>query len=733
MLPTGTGKTVTFSNIEEPGRILILSAGKEIVFNALKYYPNYSEVGVEMMQFDAKRDFPGARIISASIQTIVNRLEHYDPEEFDLIIVDEAHHSTAPTYLKTINYFKPKRLIGFTATPNRTDGQGLNKVYDRICYQRDIIWAIKNGYLCDIYLRQIESQEIDLRRCHVKEDGAIGETDFQQSELVKALANSAPFIKKVYDEYAFGQTLIYVAGVPLARKVAEIIPNCMAISGDMDLHDREAILQEFMRGRVPCLVSVDALKEGVDLPNVQTLIYCRPTLSSLLYTQIVGRGLRTYPGKEYLNLIEIQGLVDDKVTLCSAPNLMGVDLSNLPKKERGDFNGRRLTEMPDILEEINDSPEYLILSAKNAQRWSDRSGYDLNGVNWYVKPDGSLELDFPSAKIIPDPEMPLGYRTEYDSTRQIQMIIPPPDPLGNVLLGWVRMPVQTALDLNHKYLNTKYKVQESVWNRERMQQHWGTTPRSDKQANVIKRLLPELDTDNMTKGEAYEIIRNFNNRKNGRITYSDDFAVDIFEAEDSSVESSETTLIDGERVPVLEYVPDPAKYSLDVAREVLAEDFIEWLRSRMAATYESCNQSVPDMIERMNAYEKTKFGYMYLRSNKRGRRYRYLQKMDGKVITRKELYEWLGKLADYRIAQIIDATWVNPREMKNWNKLKVDMTTEPMSLYKVTYPESTTALSGNRTKRLPKYAREIKEQNQERWAAKEKEKELRKSAKGRRR
>lgn len=732
VMPTGTGKTVTFSNIEEKGRILIISAGKEIVFNALKYYPNYDEVGVEMMQFDAKRDFPNARIISASIQTIVRRLEHYDPKEFDLIIVDEAHHSTAETYLKTINYFQPKRLIGFTATPNRTDGQGLSKVYDRICYQRDIMWAIKEGYLSDIYLRQIISQDIDLRRCHVKEDGAIGETDFKQKELVAALAKSAPFVKRVYDEYAFGQTLIYVAGVPLAREIASMIPNCLAISGDMDIRDREGILHEFLKGRVPCLVSVDALKEGVDLPNVQTLIYCRPTLSSLLYTQIVGRGLRTYPNKQYLNLIEIQGLVDEKVTLCSVPNLIGIDLSNVPKKERDGFSGKRLTEMPDYLDEINSSPEYLILSTQNAQRWADRSGYDLGGVNWYLRPDGGFELYFPAEPpnaSRPDPQN--GYRQQR-SNDQYQMTIPAPDMLGRTMYGAIRMPVQVALDLSKIVLMTSYNAQRPLWDRNMKQKSWGKELCSQSQAWKIKQELPDVDTTNMTKAEASEIVANIK-RRNGEIKCRKIYPIDIHKDPEFFEFSPECVLDEyGEERLIMDYIPNPSVFVMDADRQTIADDFTEWLIEKLKSSYERCNRDVKLLIERINEFDKTVYGSLFLGGGKqRTPKYRHLQKMDGKVISRKDLFEWFAKVADYRIAQIIDVLWVNPREVKNWNKLKVDMSSEPMSLYHVTYPESVGVLNGNRTKRLPKYAKEIKEQNQERWAAKEKEKEERKKARSR--
>ena len=114
-MATGLGKTVTFANIPRHGRNLILSHREELVRQPMKYYD--CSYGVER----AGEHSHGEEVVSASVQTLVRRLEQFSPDAFDTIIVDEAHHAAANTYRKILDYFKPRLTLGFTATPNRGD------------------------------------------------------------------------------------------------------------------------------------------------------------------------------------------------------------------------------------------------------------------------------------------------------------------------------------------------------------------------------------------------------------------------------------------------------------------------------------------------------------------------------------------------------------------------------------------------------------------------------------
>ena len=129
-----------FSHIPRHGRVLILSHRDELVHQPGKYYD--CSFGVEQ----AKETSHGEEVVSASVQSLVRRLHRFDPEEFDMIITDEAHHATAATYQKIYEYFKPRIHIGFTATPDRHDKHDLHKIYEDILYMRDMKW----GILCHV-------------------------------------------------------------------------------------------------------------------------------------------------------------------------------------------------------------------------------------------------------------------------------------------------------------------------------------------------------------------------------------------------------------------------------------------------------------------------------------------------------------------------------------------------------------------------------------------------------
>lgn len=112
-MATGLGKTATFTNIKRKGRVLVLAHREELITQPVKYYD--CSVGIEM----ANQHSNGEQVVIASVMSLTHRLEKFNTNDFDMIIIDEAHHAAAKSYKKIINYFKPRLLLGFTATPNR--------------------------------------------------------------------------------------------------------------------------------------------------------------------------------------------------------------------------------------------------------------------------------------------------------------------------------------------------------------------------------------------------------------------------------------------------------------------------------------------------------------------------------------------------------------------------------------------------------------------------------------
>ena len=318
-MATGLGKTKTFTHLPRHGRVLILSHREELVKQPLKEYD--CKTGVEMAKEHAD---PDAEVVSASVMSMAKRLDRFNPYDFDTIICDECHHAAARTYRSIFDYFEPRMLLGFTATPNRGDKARLDNVFQEIIFQRDLRWGIKNGYLCDIHCLRVDIG-YDLSAVHTRHG------DYAPGELDEAMDGTADAVAEAYQKHAVGATLVFAVSIHQAEEIAKRIPGAVVMTGKTE--NRADIIRRFTNREIPCLVNVMVFTEGTDMPLVETVIIARPTQSESLYAQMVGRGLRLYPGKEKLTLIDCVG-VTKGASLRTAPSLLGIDLSNVPNKKQ---------------------------------------------------------------------------------------------------------------------------------------------------------------------------------------------------------------------------------------------------------------------------------------------------------------------------------------------------------------------------------------------------------------
>lgn len=319
-MATGLGKTVTFSAIERRGRVLILSHRDELVRQPVRYYD--CPVGIEK----ASEASNGEEVVSASVQTLSRpgRLERFAPGAFDTVITDEAHHALAASYRKIIDHLQPRLHLGFTATPRRGDDRGLSPVFDDIVFSRDLLWGIEHGYLVDVDCRRVEVNWDTRGVKRTKGDYAVGELD---RAVNTQITNEQ--VAAAYRELAVGQTLVFATSVAHAYALAELIGG-QVIEGTTPGDERRRILQGFLDREVKAIVNCGVLTEGTDLPLVETVLIARPTQSSALYSQMVGRGLRLSPGKAALRLIDCVGVSDDR-QLCTAPSLVGMNEKDFPE------------------------------------------------------------------------------------------------------------------------------------------------------------------------------------------------------------------------------------------------------------------------------------------------------------------------------------------------------------------------------------------------------------------
>ena len=355
-LATGGGKTLVFSQLASslpeirPGanKVLVLAHRRELVYqNAekLKWLNPEANVGIEMADAWAS---PSDQIISASVQTLGNaksdRIERIDPSEYKAVIVDEVHHCSEnnSTYQKILQHFGffenncPLTLLGFSATVKRSDGRGLEHVYDEIVYHKGIKEGIEEKWLAPLRVLRVGT---DTDISEVNRQGA----EFVADELEQAI-NTNPrndAIYRAWYNHAFSTgrkaTLIFCANIRHVQAVTEtfrannVDARCIYSGTPTELRKKNN--DDFLNGRFPVYVNCAVLTEGTDFPLIDTLIMARPCRSSSLYIQSVGRGLRLPTGynsmldvfaaiKKGDGVSKIDCLVLDIVDVCGSHSLI---------------------------------------------------------------------------------------------------------------------------------------------------------------------------------------------------------------------------------------------------------------------------------------------------------------------------------------------------------------------------------------------------------------------------
>lgn len=245
----------------------------------------------------------------ASVQTL-GRAEHlrrFAPNHFDYIIVDEFHHSTSPTYRRLLDHFRPRFLLGLTATPDRTDQADILALCDdNLVFERGLRDAIIDKHLVPfvyqgIYDEHINYDEIPWRN---------GRFDPDALDSAFASRKRAEHALKKWRAYSQKRTLAFCISTRHADFMARIftdagIKAAAVYSGSA--MPRNQALTELADGKLQIIFSVDLFNEGTDLPAIDTLLMLRPTESRIVFLQQLGRGLRLHPGKQQLMVVDLVG------------------------------------------------------------------------------------------------------------------------------------------------------------------------------------------------------------------------------------------------------------------------------------------------------------------------------------------------------------------------------------------------------------------------------------------
>lgn len=254
-----------------------------------------------------------------SVQSLQNpkRLEKFSKDYFDVIVIDEAHHSLSDSYRRVIDYFDKTQILGVTATPDRSDNQKLGKIFESVAYEYSLVKAIKSGYLSKIMVQTVPL-EIDLKGLTVSAG------DYSASSCGTALD---PYLDQIADkmlEYCKDRkTLVFLPLIETSKKFTKLLNEkgfkAHEINGNSE--DRQETLDKFSRGEYNVLTNSMLLTEGYDEPSIDCVIMLRPTKIRSLYSQVIGRGTRLFEGKKELLVLDFLWLTD-RLDLCRPANIV---------------------------------------------------------------------------------------------------------------------------------------------------------------------------------------------------------------------------------------------------------------------------------------------------------------------------------------------------------------------------------------------------------------------------
>lgn len=363
VMATGTGKTTVFADViaKTEGKCLMLAHRDELIRQGARRIAQQTGKRVTVEKADERASY-GAEVVVASVQTLSKdgRLQQFGPQEFALVICDEAHHGTAASYRKIFDHFEGAKILGVTATPDRADEAAMGAVFDDVAYIYEIQDAIRDGYLCRVRATQVLCDAIDLASVKT----VAGDLNQGELDAVMSAEKALHQIARPTLELAGGRrTLVFTTSVENAHRLAEVFnryrPDCaMAVDGGTDPVTRRRTLADHRAGRYQFLCNVGVLTEGYDDPGIACIAMGRPTKSRALYAQMAGRGTRIAPGKDDLLLLDFVGNSGRHALVSAADILAGKHPDEVLERAKkkiaenpGEDVGRALSESAAELEE----------------------------------------------------------------------------------------------------------------------------------------------------------------------------------------------------------------------------------------------------------------------------------------------------------------------------------------------------------------------------------------------
>lgn len=425
VLPTGCGKTVVFASVTENQvrrgrRVLIMAHRGELLSQAADKLKVASGLDSVLEKAESSSLGSNASVTIGSVQSLAQekRLARFPEDHFQDIIVDEAHHCLSESYQRVLERFPNANILGVTATPDRGDMKNLGEYFDSKAYEYTMPEAIRQGYLSPVKA-QLIPLELDLGNV------SISNGDYSAGEVGNALE---PYLNQIAQEMKkycrHRKTVVFLPLIATSQKFCRMLNDlgfhATEVNGNSD--DRTQVLADFEAGKYDVLCNSMLLTEGWDCPAVDCIVVLRPTKVRSLYQQMVGRGMRLYPGKENLLLLDFLWLtsrhdlckpsaliskdakIAQMIDLQMAKDADGIDLIEAEEQaerdvlaEREEALAKQLAEMRGRKRKLVDPIQYAISIAAE-----DLVGY-VPTFAWEMAPASQKQLEFLERRgIFPD-------------------------------------------------------------------------------------------------------------------------------------------------------------------------------------------------------------------------------------------------------------------------------------------------------------------------------------------
>lgn len=317
---TGTGKTIVaaldYKRLRDQlpsSKLLFVAHREQLLTQSLSAFRHVLRDGsFGELLVDGHRPDEWTHVF-ASVQSLSRmRLDTIPPDAFDVVVVDEFHHATATTYARLLGHLSPRVLLGLTATPERTDQEDILKYFDgRIAVELRLWDALERGLLCPFqYFGLHDNTDLSAVRWARK--------GYDAAELADLYTGNDARVRLVLQELmekhrapdsmrAIGFCVSTEHARFMARRFSDAGCPSDAISFETETDDRRRAIAALRAGRLRVLFTVDLFNEGVDIPEVDTLLLLRPTESSLVFIQQLGRGLRRHEQKDCVTVLDFIG------------------------------------------------------------------------------------------------------------------------------------------------------------------------------------------------------------------------------------------------------------------------------------------------------------------------------------------------------------------------------------------------------------------------------------------